>query len=138
MKTAHRSHSSSSLATGAASRLLLRSRHNAGPLGSSTRRARRGVSLSHAFRPRPCLASDLDTFLLLFSFAASYVLCIPGGSDGEESASNAGDLGLLPGQKDSLEKGMAAHSNMHAWRIPWTEEPGGLQSIGSQTVDQAP
>ena len=38
------------------------------------------------------------------------------------------------GQKDSLEEGMAVHSNILAWRIPWTEEPGGLQSIGSQRV----
>ena len=33
-----------------------------------------------------------------------------------------------------LEKGMTAHSNILAWRIPWTEEPGGLQSLGSQRV----
>ena len=36
------------------------------------------------------------------------------------------------GQEDPLEKGMAAHSSILAWRIPWTEEPGRLQSIGSQ------
>ena len=36
----------------------------------------------------------------------------------------------------SLEKGMAAHSSVLAWRIPWTEEPGGLQSMGSQRVTQ--
>ena len=36
------------------------------------------------------------------------------------------------GQEDLLEKGMATHSCMLAWRIPWTEEPGGLQSVGSQ------
>ena len=40
----------------------------------------------------------------------------------------------LLGQKDLLEKGMATHSTILAWRIPWTEEPGGLQSIGSQRV----
>ena len=38
------------------------------------------------------------------------------------------------GQEDSLEKGMATHSSILAWRIPWTEEPNGLQSIGSQRV----
>ena len=38
------------------------------------------------------------------------------------------------GWKDSLEKGMATHSDIFAWRILWTEEPGGLQSMGSQTV----
>ena len=36
------------------------------------------------------------------------------------------------GQEDSLEEGMATHSSILAWKIPWTEEPGGLQSIGSQ------
>ena len=38
------------------------------------------------------------------------------------------------GQEDPLEKEMATHSSTLAWRIPWTEEPGGLQSIGSQKV----
>ena len=58
---------------------------------------------------------------------------------------NAGDIrdpGLIPtsrrspGQEDPLEEGMATHSNILAWRIPWTEEPGGLPSIGSQRVRQ--
>ena len=39
------------------------------------------------------------------------------------------------GQEDPLEKEMAAHSTILAWRIPWTEEPGGLQSMGSQRVE---
>ena len=38
------------------------------------------------------------------------------------------------GQDDALEKGMATHSSILAWRIPWTEEPGGLQSTRSQRV----
>ena len=38
------------------------------------------------------------------------------------------------GQEDPLEKGMATHSSILAWRIPWTEEPGELQSTGSQRV----
>jgi len=37
------------------------------------------------------------------------------------------------GQEDSLKEGMATHSSILAWRIPWTEEPGGLKSIGSQS-----
>ena len=37
-------------------------------------------------------------------------------------------------EEDPLEEGMAAHSSILAWRIPWTEEPGGLQSRGSQRV----
>ena len=48
----------------------------------------------------------------------------PGGSDGKESASNAGDLGSLsPGQEDPLQKGKATHCSILAWRIPRTEEP---------------
>ena len=39
-------------------------------------------------------------------------------------------------QEDSLEKEMATHSSMFAWEIPWTEEPGGLQSTGSQESDR--
>ena len=39
------------------------------------------------------------------------------------------------GQEDPLEKGMATHSSIFAWIIPWTEEPGGLQSVGSQELD---
>ena len=38
------------------------------------------------------------------------------------------------GQEDSLEEGMATHSSVLTWEIPWTEEPGGLQFIGSQRV----
>ena len=38
------------------------------------------------------------------------------------------------GQKDPLEKGMATHSSVLPWRIPWTEEPGRLQAMGSQRV----
>ena len=38
------------------------------------------------------------------------------------------------GQEDPLEKGLATHYSILAWRIPWTEEPGGLQSLGSQGV----
>ena len=59
----------------------------------------------------------------------------PGGSDGKESACNVGDLGLIPGWEDSLEEGMETHSSILAWKIPWTEEPGGLWSLGSQELD---
>ena len=42
-----------------------------------------------------------------------------------------------PSGEDPLEESMATHSSIHAWRIPWTEEPGGLQSMGSQEPDAA-
>ena len=58
----------------------------------------------------------------------------PGGSNGKESACNAGDLGSIPELGRSLEGGMATHSSILAWTIPWTEEPGRIQSRGSQRV----
>ena len=59
---------------------------------------------------------------------------LPGGSDGKASAYNVGDLGSIPGLENLLEKEMATCSSTLAWKIPWLEEPGGLQSIGSQRV----
>ena len=47
---------------------------------------------------------------------------------------NVGDLDLIPGQEDLLEKEVATHSSILAWRIPWTEKSGRLQSMGSQRV----
>jgi len=61
----------------------------------------------------------------------------PNGSGGKESACSAGDPGLRPRSldwKDPLEKGMATHSSILVWRIPWTEESSGLQSMRSQTT----
>ena len=57
---------------------------------------------------------------------------LSGGSDGKEVAFNAQVQYL--GREDLLEKGMATYSSILAWRIPWTEEPARLQSIGSQRV----
>ena len=53
---------------------------------------------------------------------------------GKESACNAGDPGWPLGWEEPLEKGMATHSSILAWRILWTEKPGGLRSLGSQRV----
>ena len=59
----------------------------------------------------------------------------PAGSDGKESAYKAGDLGLIPGSGRSPGDGNGNHSRILAWRIPWTEEPGGLQSMGPKESD---
>ena len=56
----------------------------------------------------------------------------PDSSAGKESACNAGDLGLIPGWEDPLEKEMATHSSLLAWEIPWSEEPGELYFKGSK------
>ena len=58
-------------------------------------------------------------------------LGFPGGSDGKNPpAMQATQIQSL-GSKDPLKKGMATHSSISAWRIPWTEDPGGLQSHGA-------
>ena len=61
-------------------------------------------------------------------------LDFPGGSDGKVSAHNAGDPGSTPGSGRSPGEGTGTHSSTLAWKIPWTEEPGRLQSTGSQRV----
>ena len=58
----------------------------------------------------------------------------PGGSDSKECACNAGDPGSIPGSEDPVEKEMATHTSILAWRIPWTEKSGVLQSMESQRV----
>ena len=50
------------------------------------------------------------------------------------NAEDERDTGPIPGSEDPLEKEMATHSSILAWKIPWTEEPGELQSMGSQRV----
>ena len=76
-----------------------------------------------------------------FGFLKSALLCthisisgLPWWLRGKESACNARDLGPSLDWEDPLEKGTATHSNILAWRISWTEDPGGLQSMGSQRV----
>ena len=58
-----------------------------------------------------------------------------GSSNSKEYACNVGDPGSIPGSRNPLEEGMATHSSILAWQIPWTEEPGGLQSMESQRVE---
>ena len=60
----------------------------------------------------------------------------PHGSDVKNLPASAGDTGLIPESGRSLEKEMATHSSILAWEIPWAEELGGLQSMGSQRVGQ--
>ena len=60
----------------------------------------------------------------------------PGGPDGKESACSAEDLGSIPGLGRSPGEGNGNHSSILAWRIPWTEDPGGLQSMSSIESDR--
>ena len=61
-------------------------------------------------------------------------LGFPGGSDGKESACYAGDLGLIPGLGRSPEGGHSSPPVLLSGESPWTEEPGGLQSVALQRV----
>ena len=61
-------------------------------------------------------------------------LGFPSGSVVKNSPANSGDVGLISELERSLGEGNGNHSSTLAWKIPWTEEPGGLQSMGSQRV----
>ena len=65
----------------------------------------------------------------------SQPVLFPGGTSGKKPAANAGDIRMWVrslGQEDPLEKEMATHPSNMAWRTPWTEKPGRIQSMGSQ------
>ena len=69
------------------------------------------------------------------SIIVSYVVMdFPGSSDGKESSVMQETCVQSLGLEDHLEKGMATYSSILAWRMPWTEESGELQSMGSQRV----
>ena len=81
-------------------------------------------------------SSPIPQFKSINSLALSFLysptltsMGFPGGSEVKASACNAGDPSSIPGLGRSLEKEMASHSST-AWRIPWTEEPGGLYCSG--------
>ena len=71
----------------------------------------------------------LDFFPALISFIYKIIRDFPGGSDGKESACNAGELGSIPGLEDPLQKAMTIFSSVLAWKIPWTEETGRLHTV---------
>ena len=69
-----------------------------------------------------------------FQVSLTVLAGFPGGSEGKASTCNAGDPGSIPGWGRSPGEGNGNPLHILAWRIPWTEEPGGLQSTGSQRV----
>ena len=93
-------------------------------------------------KARRVLAVNLSIHLVLTRILAKervlmeevYLLGFPGGLDGKESVFSAGDSNLILGLGRSLERAMANHSSILVWKTPWTQEPGGLQSMGSQRV----
>ena len=69
-----------------------------------------------------------------FYFYCKRIRDFPGGSDGKLSAYNVRDLASIPGSGRSFGEGNGNHSSTLAWKIPWMEEPGRLQSVGLQRV----
>ena len=106
------------------------------PHGKSTSLLHR--ELLHFLKEFPSLTTHVMSATLMLSSLCTLCFFKPlscsCGSDGKESASNAGDPGSILSQEDPLEKGMATHSSIPVWRIPHTQEPGGLPSMGLQRV----
>ena len=76
--------------------------------------------------------------MLALGWALRIQCCLTGASLVVQTVKNLPAMqetqGQSLGQEDPLEKGIAIHSSILAWRIPWTEKPGGLQSMGSERV----
>ena len=73
-------------------------------------------------------------FIIMIYSWIIYIHRLPWWISGKEPTCNARDPGSTLGQEDPLEKEMATHSSILAWEIPWTEEPGGLQSRGQERI----
>ena len=79
----------------------------------------------------------ISTMLYIYLHICTPFMGFPGGSvikNPPANAGNARDVGSIPWSGRSSEKEMVTHLSITAWKIPWTEEPGGLQSTGSQRV----
>ena len=94
----------------------------------------RGLFLQGLYLPSVALHSGLKKIFFFFFFTiVKHSMGLPDGSAGKDSACDAGDTGdagSIPGWARSPGGGNATHSSILAWKIPWTEEPGGLQSLG--------
>ena len=84
------------------------------------------MGLWFEFRFEWTYVSHITSFLLY--------IAVPGGSTVKNLPTMWKNWVRCLGWEDSLEEGMATHSTTVAWRIPWTEEPGGLQSVGLKRV----
>ena len=82
------------------------------------------------------IKSSVPSSFTYLGFCQS-VRSFPGGTVVKNPLANAreaGDMDLIPGQKDPLEEKIATHSSILAWEIPWTGGPAGLQSMRSQRI----
>ena len=80
----------------------------------------------------PYLLLLIEHFDSSIKLKVNCFICFPGYSVVKNLPANAGGSDSIPGSGDCLEKEMAPHFSILAWEIPWTEELGGLQSVGSQ------
>ena len=86
-------------------------------------------------RARVCVCSFQQCGIFISFFQSPLIkLCVYTFTESACSAGDTGDVGSVPGSEDPLEEKVATHSSILAWRIPWTEKSGGLQSMGLQTV----
>ena len=85
--------------------------------------------LFHLFSGQSLKIINASTYSWIMGFSGGAVV-----KNLPANAEDARDTGSIPGQEDPLEKEMAIHSCILAWRIPWTVKPGGLQSMGLQRV----
>ena len=90
-----------------------------------------GVICEGQASQRPAAERNIEECLDILQVLKNTPSCrsFPGGLAGKESACGVGDLRLIPGLGRSPGEGMATHSCILAWRIPWTEEPGGLHTV---------
>ena len=93
----------------------------------------------HKYKPLLKIKNIRKLFTCIF-FSIIYILEIyismgfPGSSVVKDTSANARDVSSIPGSEDALEEEIATHSSILAWKISWTEKPGGLQSMRSQRI----
>ena len=93
----------------------------------------------HKYKPLLKIKNIRKLFTCIF-FSIIYILEIyismgfPGSSVVKDTSANARDVSSIPGSEDALEEEIATHSSILAWKISWTEKPGGLQSMGLRRV----
>jgi len=96
-----------------------------------------GNLFSNVFLKGVCMCIFVCVYIYVYMYVCAYIhihMGFPGGSDGKDLPAMQEIQVQSLGQEVPLEKGMATHSSILAWRIPWTEEPGGPQSTRSQRV----
>ena len=94
------------------------------------------LSIKSALNVSSISCDELSLLLHPYNLVIGASQVAPAVKNPPANAGDARDVGSTPGLGRSLEEEMATQSNILAWRIPWTEEPGGQQSMGSQRVGQ--